>query len=77
MGEEVARWLAGEDLPPPAQNQAVRIKASFALQQYLWDRLHADDNTAAQIWEMIGALNEAESLDALFSAMAKAPLSNQ
>jgi len=35
------------------------------------------ENDAAQIWELIGALDEAESLDALFSAMAKAPLTNQ
>ena len=35
------------------------------------------ENDAAQIWELIGALDEAESLDALFSAMAKAPLTSQ
>ena len=27
------------------------------------------ENNAAQIWEMIGALDEAESLDALFSGV--------
>jgi hypothetical protein len=38
----------------------------------LW---HEDD--AARIWEMIRGLDEAESPDALFSAMAKAPLTDQ
>ena len=59
MDEEVARWLAGEDLPPPAQNQAVRIKASFALQQYLWDRLHADDTCIfIETGKLITAIDE-------------------
>ena len=59
------------DWSAPYPTEEIRDKFML-LTTRLW---HEDD--AAQIWEMIRGLDEAESPDALFSAMAKAPLTGQ